>query len=557
MTPLKRFYNLLKLDRKDVYQIFIYAAFSGLISLSLPLGIQAIVNFIQGGQISVSWKVLILIVTLGVAMVGILTLMQLRITENLQQKIFIRSSFEFAYRLPKISFNALYDEYPPEIANRFFDTLAIQKGTSKLLLDFTTALLQVGLGLILLSLYHPFFILFGIVLLIMLYMIFKFSFDKGLYTSLKESSYKYKVVYWLQEIARNKNSFIKKNNFDYALNKNDQLVNNYLNYREKHFNVIQTQFSQLIIYKVLITAGLLLVGGYLVLDQKMNIGQFVAAEIIILLIINSVEKLIVGLETLYDVLTAVEKIGMVTDLEIYESNKKPESDLSETHLTIETVDMCYRYPDDDKDTIKGINLKITPGEKVFVAGVNNSGKTTLVRLLSGYLVPSSGIIYMNESVMKRSESGYYKNYTGLVMQDDTLFEGSLLENLTFNNPKVSNEDIKWALDAVGLTVIVKRLPNGLDTIINSDGRHLTRSVIQKILIARAIISRPKVLFLEEPTISMDPSASRQIIDFLVSPENSWTIIVSSIDEYWKKACNREIDMNNGEIVRDIKTIANA
>lgn len=132
----------------------------------------------------------------------------------------------------------------------------------------------------------------------MLYMIFKFSFDKGLYTSLKESSYKYKVVYWLQEIARNKNSFIKKNNFDYALNKNDQLVNNYLNYREKHFNVIQTQFSQLIIYKVLITAGLLLVGGYLVLDQKMNIGQFVAAEIIILLIINSVEKLIVGLETL-------------------------------------------------------------------------------------------------------------------------------------------------------------------------------------------------------------------------------------------------------------------
>lgn len=557
MTPLKRFYNLLKLDKKDVYQIIIYAAFSGLISLSLPLGIQAIVNFIQGGQISVSWKVLILIVTMGVALVGILTLMQLRITENLQQKIFIRSSFEFAYRLPKISFNALYDEYPPEIANRFFDTLAIQKGTSKLLLDFTTALLQVGLGLILLSLYHPFFILFGIVLLIMLYIIFKFSFDQGLYTSLKESSYKYKVVYWLQEIARNKNSFIKKNNFDYALNKNDQLVNNYLNYREKHFNVIQTQFSQLIIYKVLITAGLLLVGGYLVLDQKMNIGQFVAAEIIILLIINSVEKLIVGLETLYDVLTAVEKIGMVTDLEIYESNKKPESDLSETHLTIETVDMCFRYPDDDKDTIKGINLKITPGEKVFVAGVNNSGKTTLVRLLSGYLSPSSGIIYMNESVMKRSESGYYKNYTGLVMQDDTLFEGSLLENLTFNNPKVSNEDIKWALDAVGLTVIVKRLPNGLDTIINSDGRHLTRSVIQKILIARAIISRPKVLFLEEPTISMDPSASRQIIDFLVSPENSWTIIVSSIDEYWKMACNREIDMNNGEIVRDIKTIANA
>jgi len=557
MTPLRRFINLLKLDRKDVYQIFVYAAFSGFISLSLPLGIQAIVNFIQGGQISVSWKVLILIVTLGVAMVGILTLMQLRITENLQQKIFIRSSFEFAYRLPKISFNALYDQYPPEIANRFFDTIAIQKGTSKLLLDFTTALLQVGLGLILLSLYHPFFIIFGVVLVIMLYLIFKFSFSKGLYTSLKESSYKYKVVYWLQEIARNKNSFVNRNNFEYALSKNDNLVNNYLHYREKHFKVIQKQFSQLILYKVFITTGLLFVGGYLVLDQKMNIGQFVAAEIIILLIINSVEKLIIGMETLYDVLTAVEKIGLVADLEIYENQKKSDTDSSGTPLTIEAVSMSYRYPDDETDIIKNVNLKINPGEKVIISGVNNSGKTTLVRLLSGYLSPTSGIIYVNDSKMKRSESGYFKNFTGLVMQDDTLFEGSLLENLTFNNPKVSNEDLNWALDAVGLTLSVKRLPSGLDTIINSDGRHLTRSVIQKIMIARAIISRPKILFLEEPTISMDPIAAKQIIDFLVSPENDWTVIVSSIDEYWIKACSREIDMNNGEIVRDTITVRNA
>lgn len=557
MTPLRRFINLLKLDRKDVYQIFVYAAFAGLISLSLPLGIQAIVNFIQGGQISVSWKVLIFIVTLGVAMVGILTLMQLRITENLQQKIFIRSSFEFAYRLPKISFNALYDQYPPEIANRFFDTIAIQKGTSKLLLDFTTALLQVGLGLILLSLYHPFFILFGIVLVIMLYIIFKYSFDKGLNSSLKESSYKYKVVYWLQEIARNKNSFVNKSNFAYALSKNDNLVKNYLHYREKHFNVLQRQFSQLIIYKVFITIGLLFVGGYLVLDQKMNIGQFVAAEIIILLIINSVEKLIVGMETLYDVLTAVEKIGLVADLEIHENQKKSESDSSETHLTIEAVDMGFRYPDDNKDIIKNVDLKINHGERIIISGINNSGKTTLVRLLSGYLSPTSGVIYVNESVMKRSESGYFKNFTGLVMQDDTLFEGSLLENLTFNNSKVTSEDINWALEAVGLTLIVKRLPAGLDTIINSDGRHLTRSVIQKIMIARAIVSRPKILFLEEPTISMDPKAARQIIDFLVSHENDWTVIVSSIDDYWIKACNREIDMNNGEIVRDTITVRNA
>lgn len=557
MTPLKRFYNLLKLDKRDIYQILLYAAFSGIISLSLPLGIQTIVNFIQAGQMSISWQILVFIVTLGVALVGILMLMQLRIAESLQQKIFIRSSFEFAYRLPKITFNALYDKYPPEMANRFFDTLTIQKGTSKILIDFTTAILQVGLGLILLSLYHPFFIIFGIVLLITFYLIFKFSFDDGLSTSLKESSYKYKVAYWLQEIARNKNSFINQNNFDYSLKKNNHLVNDYLKFRESHFKVIQRQFSHLIIYKVFITAGLLLVGGFLVLDQKMNIGQFVAAEIIILLVINSVEKLIIGLETLYDVLTAVEKIGLITDLEIYQNIKTSDNTSVRNDLTIETVDMNFRYPEDDKDVLKNINLKITQGERVFVAGVNNSGKTTLVRLLSGFLTPTSGIIYVNNSIIKKAEWSNYRGSAGMVVQGDTPFEGTLLENLTFNNPQVTDADIKWALDSLGLTVMVKRLPMGMDTVINSDGRHLTRSVIQKIMIARAIIFRPKILFLEEPTLGMDPKAAMQIIDFLVSPENDWTIIVSSVDPYWKKVCNREIDLDNGEIVRDIKTKSNA
>ncbi len=228
-NPLQRLYNLLKLDRKDISQIIFYAIFSGLISLSLPLGIQAIINLIQSGRVSFSWIVLIIVVVIGVALVGILSLMQLRITENLQQKIFVRSSFEFSYRIPKIKFEEFYNQYPPELANRFFDTLTIQKGTSKLLIDFSTAILQIVFGIILLSLYHPFFIVFGFMLLILLYIIFKFSYNSGLSTSLKESKYKYKVASWLQEIARNNFSFKRQEHFDFALNKNNSLVEEYLN----------------------------------------------------------------------------------------------------------------------------------------------------------------------------------------------------------------------------------------------------------------------------------------------------------------------------------------
>jgi len=207
LTPFQRFIGLLKLERKDFLQIFYYAIFAGLVSLSVPLGIQAIVNLMQGARISTSWFVLVILVTLGVAFVGILQLMQIRILENVQQKIFTRSSFEFIYRFPKIKMDQLRNFYPPELANRFFDVLIIQKGLSKVIIDFPAALTQVVFGLILLSLYHPFFIIYGLLLVFLIYVGFKITGQKGLDASIMESKYKYRIAHWIQEVARTLVSF--------------------------------------------------------------------------------------------------------------------------------------------------------------------------------------------------------------------------------------------------------------------------------------------------------------------------------------------------------------
>jgi ABC-type bacteriocin/lantibiotic exporter with double-glycine peptidase domain len=549
-TPLQRFYNLLKLDRRDISQIFFYAIFSGLVSLSLPLGIQAIINLIQAGRVSISWVVLVVIVVIGVALVGILSLMQLRITENLQQKIFVRSSFEFGYRLPKIKFEELYNQYPPELANRFFDTLTIQKGTSKLLIDFSTALLQIVFGILLLSLYHPFFIFFGVLLAFLLYSIFRFSFEAGLSSSLKESKYKYKVVSWLQEIARNNFSFRKQENFDFALEKNNQLVAEYINYREKHFKVIKRQFTQLIGFKVIITASLLLIGGYLVLNQKMNIGQFVAAEIIILLVINSVEKIIIGLESLYDVLTSVEKIGQIVDLKMEEINEKT-TDYCFTNISIETENLNFKYPDASNEVLSEINLKIEPSEKIYLDGVNGSGKSTLIRILAGLIQPTSGSFFINDDTYRKIDLTQYRSQISTITQGETPFEGTVLENITMNNPSISNADIKWAIESVQLGSFIKTLPNGLDTKIFPDGRQLSSSNAQKILLARSIVNKPKILFYEDPLDTMDEQASQEIINFLTDSSNPWTVIVSSKNNYWEEKCSRKITLNNGKIIADL------
>ena len=172
-SPMSRFWALLKPDKKEIRNVYIYAVFNGLVTLSLPIGIQAIINLIQGGQMNASWFILVLFVIGGIAFGGYLQISQIKITENLQQKIFSRAAFEFAYRIPRIKLEALYKHYAPELMNRFFDVVSVQKGLSKILTDFSMASIQVVLGLALLSLYHPFFIFFSL-----LYNFdFRFNFD--------------------------------------------------------------------------------------------------------------------------------------------------------------------------------------------------------------------------------------------------------------------------------------------------------------------------------------------------------------------------------------------
>ncbi len=550
MTPLKRFYNLLKLDKRDVYQIVFYAAFAGLVNLSLPLGIQAIINFIQSGQLSVSWMVLVFLVTVGVGFGGVLTILQLRIVENLQQRIFVRSSFEFAYRMPLIKFKELYTEYAPEKANRFFDTLTVQKGTAKLLLDFCAAFLQVGLGIILLVLYHSFFTVIGLLFIVILYVIFKFSYKDGLETSLNESKYKYKVAAWLQEIARNRESFRKKRGFEYALDRNDIYASEYINHREKHFQVMKKQYIQLTIFKIIVTAALLSIGGFLVIHHQMNIGQFVAAEIVIVLLINSVEKIIFGLESFYDVLTSLEKIGQVTDMEI--SSVPETATIKQSGINIETDNIVYNYPGHNKKSLKNINIKIDQGEKILLRGTNGAGKSTLLRLLSGLLEPENGTLYATDSYMNRLDEDTFRAQAGTFLQGDTLFAGTIRENILFGNNTINNDDLKWALDNVCLTPYLKTFPNGLENQVHPGGSELSASDIQKILLARSIVHKPNILFLEDPVDKMDDLNSVKIVDFLLSDENNWTVVITSQNDIWMNKCTRMITIDDGKIINDTK-----
>lgn len=549
LTPWQRFISLLELDKRDIRQVFYYAIFAGLVALSLPLGIQAIINLIQGAQVSTSWIVLVIVVTLGVAFQGVLQLMQIRILENIQQKIFMRSSFEFVYRFPKITLAELGHDYPPELANRFFDTLTVQKGLSKILIDFPAALLQIILGLLLLSFYHPFFILYGILLILLVFLLFKSTAKKGLETSLLESKKKYNVAHWIQEVARSLISFKISGSTNLAMKKNDELTAAYLDARESHFKVLMHQFTQMIGFKVLVTLGLLLIGGLLVINQQMNIGQFVAAEIIILLLISSVEKVITGLESFYDVLTSLEKIGQVVDREL-EKQEGEDPFAQKKGLTIELNDIKYNAPD-GQEILKGVTFAFSSKDRIHLSGVSGSGKTTLLKIISGLIEPSSGALYINDISKQAIWPNAYRANIGQVLPGQTPFEGSILENIVFDNKDFDSERLNEVLRQLGLIDFIKKQPNGIHTVIHPEGHKIPITISKRILLARAILHDPKLLVLKDPLEYFEAEEVKRIIDYLVAPERNWALIVSSNNPMWKKNCTQTLVLNNGTIMKNI------
>ncbi|GAA0876213.1 ATP-binding cassette domain-containing protein [Wandonia haliotis] len=562
LRPGQRFWRLLKPDAPEIRNVYIYSVFNGLVNLSLPLGIQAIINLIQGGRVSTAWIVLVAFVTVGIAVSGLITIFQLRITENLQQKIFARAAFEFVFRVPRIKLEELYRFHAPELMNRFFDVVTVQKGLPKILIDFSSAGLYVIFGLILLSFYHPFFILFSLLLIALVYIIFRITVKKGLRTSLEESKHKYLLAHWLEEAARTNMTFKMAGNTDFPIQNSDRHVMSYLQARESHFKVLVQQYSLMIFFKVIVALGLLAIGGVLVMEQLMNIGQFVAAEIIIITVINSVEKLILSLETIYDVLTSLEKIGQVTDLELEAiEGINLEEECKNKGLEVEVNQVTFSYPDSMVPVLKNINFKADSGQHIVITGKNGSGKSTFMHLLAGLYRVNQGTISYNGIPRDNFNLDSLRSEIGGCLIDEDLFEGTLLENITIGRERATFENVKWAMQGVGLGEFVKTLPQGYDTILEPLGKKLPRSIVQRLLIARSIADKPRLLLLEYAFEHLDIAERKKIIDFLLDQKNGWTVIAVSNDEYLAKKSDNIGIMQGGELTHfgpyeKLKQIAN-
>ncbi|PTX15276.1 ABC-type bacteriocin/lantibiotic exporter with double-glycine peptidase domain [Pontibacter mucosus] len=550
LPPTKRFLQLLSIERREILYMYVYAIAAGLITLMVPLGIQSIIGFVSSGQVTTSVVVLISLIVLALLIVGGLQVMQLWLVEFIQQRLFARTASEFAYRIPRFQPEALLKYNPPELMNRFFDVVTLQKGLAKILVDFSTAVIQIVFGLLLLSLYHPYFIFLGLLLFIVLILIIWLTGGKGIDTSIKESTYKYKMVAWLEEMARSMSTFKLVGHTNLPMDRTNSYVKNYLKVRREHFKVLMTQYYSFVGFKTFITGGLLVLGCILVVQQEINIGQFVASEIIIIMIMNAVEKVIMKLDTVYDVMTSLDKLGLVSDLPVEEFKgiKLDELPLN-GGLSIHARNLGYRFRDTKKVALEGLNFTIQPSERVCLAGFNSSGKSTLISIILGLLPSYEGSLSFNGISMHDLHKGNLRSLIGDNIGKEQVFDGTLLENITLGR-NLPMQDVLWAVEITGLAPFVHTTPGGLQASLTGGSMRLPGTIARKIVMARSLVQRPKLLIVDNYWAGLEKKERLEFLRLLTAPQFDWTMIIVSNDKDIMRLCDRTLLLQNGQLAAD-------
>ena len=541
-NALSRFYTVLQPDKKDISAIYMFALLIGLVQLSLPLGIQTIINFVMAGSVSTSIVVLIILAVTGTFFNGLLQVRQLEIIEKLKQKIFLRYAFEFSNRLPRLNIEQLDDYYLPELVNRFFDTVSLQKGIEKILLDLPAAIIQILFGVLLLSFYHPVFIAFGALLILIVLLIIQFTYRRGFRFALEASSYKYKVAAWLQELARVVKSFKYANESSLHMHKTDEQVSGYLDARTSYFRILLVQFWSLISFKVIITAAMLILGSILLTSQQINIGQFIAADIVIIAIISSVEKLIISLDRIYDSLVSVEKLAKITDgaTELSGNTALP---LANTGIAIRFEEVHFGYSN-NKEILHNLSFSIQPGSIVQLSGKSGSGKSTVLRLLTGSFTNFSGNILIDSMPVNSYQLQSLRSQTGVLLNSQDIFHGTLQENITLGNASLTTEAILALATETGLDTFIQSSKDGLFTMLDPMGKKLPRHIKQHILLMRALLGNHRLLLLEEPFEHLDLQTADAFAK-LLSGNKQCTIIIASNDPKIEAISDTHILMESG------------
>lgn len=525
IPPTERMISLLRMEKRDIWIIVIYGIAIGILSLVVPVATSSLVNIVAFGVLLQPVLVLTFLVFIFLSFAGVMTAIQTYITEILQRRIFVRVSTDFASRFPQVTEENFDDEHPPEIVNRFFDTMTLQKGSMSLLVEGLEVFLTTLIGFLVIAFYHPIFLIFSLAILFSCYIIiFRKLGENAIASAIKVSKEKYNVAAWLQEIARHRYAFKSKFGSHYASERADSLTRGYLLAREKHFKYLFRQILGLLGTQALGSAIVLGIGGYLVINRQLTIGQLVAAELIVAKVLYGLGKFGKHLETFYGTIAALDKIGHVTDLpteDVKLAILEKENDPFEVQLT----DVYYEMNNGVRIFDK-LKLHIPSGSKIAISDTSSLHATILLDLLACNREPMYGTVeFSGEDARDLSKFELRSNIA--LIRDREIFNGTILENLKLGRLDISNNKINAILDEVGLNEAIDSLPDGLNTKLKTYGAPLNPIQINLLLIARALLGNPGLFLIDCALDGLDQNTLERVVNCLFKKSSSYTLVVVS------------------------------
>jgi putative ABC transport system ATP-binding protein len=544
--PFARLLGLMQPEKRDVWIVVAYAVGIGILSLATPIALMAVVNTVALATLIQQLIVLCLGLLACLAFAAFLMALQMVVVEYIQRRVFVRVAADLAYRLPRVRQDAFDRQHGPEMVNRFFAVLTVQKSAATLLLDGVDIVLSTLIGLALLASYHHVLLGFDLGLLAALAFLI-YPLGRGaVATAIRESRAKYALAGWLEELARHPTAFKLSGGPHFALEQTDLLARNYLLARQQHFRIVFRQNAFALAVYALATTTLLALGGFLVIDGQLTLGQLVAAEMVVTMVVVSFTKFGKHLGSFYELLAAVEKLGHLVDLPL-------ERDSGVTHQSrtrgaaLRIHDLDFTYDTALRPVLEGFNLTVAPGERVALLGANGTGKTTLVDLIFGLRPASRGHLEIDGINYQDLNLNSLREHVAVVRGFE-VFAGTVLDNVRMGREYITVADVIQALRVVGLLDNVHALPNGLQTELVTGGS-LSLGQLARLMLARAIVGQPRLMIVDDVLDHLDLEARQEVLPAIMGRDANWTLLVITHSPEVAQLCDRQIRMENPRTFR--------
>lgn len=545
LEPFERLRGMLVDERRTLWVAVVYSVVIGLLTLVVPIAVQSLVNTVAFGSATQSLLALTLFVLLALGFSTVMNWARAGVVEIVQRSIFARVSTDVTWRLLRVRADAFDHYHGPELVNRFFDTVTVQKSAALLLIDGLSIVMQTVIGMVLLALYHPSLLAFDVLLVGAMLFIVGFLGRGAIETSVKESKAKYALEAWLEQIAAHLITFKSAGGAQYAIKRSQRLLEDYLTYRDKHFRILIRQIVGSFALQAVASAALLGIGGWLVIDRQLTLGQLVAAELLVSGMLSAFTKFGKQLEVFYDLCAATDKLGTLVDLPLERAGGGAEPS-SRAPAAVSIRDLQMSYEDASAPALAIRHWDVSSGDRVGIVGANGSGKSTLADLLFGLRTPTSGAIRIDGVDSRAIPLSTLRQDVTLVRHVE-LFPASVLDNVRLGRDDITYDDVTQALARVSLLDEILALPQGLDTMLHPNGRPLSGRQACRLMIARAIVGRPRLLVLDGVLDLVDQRDEQErIAATLFAPGSPWTLICITERADVLARCRQVVSLSDGQ-----------